>query len=93
MDAHSAVNQRFWDEIAPLHAASDYYDVDRFLAGATSLGDVEIAEVGEVVTALIDAGISIEFLHEFPSDVPSADGPAATALPGLFSVRGKVWPQ
>lgn len=48
MDAHTGVNQRFWDEIAPLHAASDYYDVDRFLAGATTLGDAEIAEVGEV---------------------------------------------
>lgn len=48
MDAHSGVNQKFWDEIAPLHAASDYYDVDRFLAGAITLGDVEIAEVGEV---------------------------------------------
>jgi 2-polyprenyl-3-methyl-5-hydroxy-6-metoxy-1,4-benzoquinol methylase len=48
MDAHTGVNQRFWDEIAPLHAASDYYDVDGFLAGATTLGDVEVAEVGGV---------------------------------------------
>lgn len=252
MDVHTGVNQRFWDEIAPLHAASDHYDVDRFLGGATTLGGIEIAEVGEVaglrmahlmchigldtmswvrrgaqvtgvdfsteaigiarglaqragldvtfvctdvldadrhldrhgsdvvflsrgvlmwiedipalaevcasllkpggvfylldihplamaigqtadglhlqrsyfhsptpttvredgsyavsdaglqnqetrewthsvgevVTALINAKISIEFLHEFPSDAPSADGPAATALPGLLSVRG-----
>ncbi|HEY2174787.1 MAG TPA: class I SAM-dependent methyltransferase [Mycobacteriales bacterium] len=257
MDAHTGVNQRFWDEIAPLHAASDYYDVDGFLAGATTLGDVEIAEVGgvtglrmahlmchigldtmswarrgaqvtgvdfsteaisiarglaqragldvpfvcadvfdvdrhldrrtydvvflsrgvlmwvedipalaevcasllkpggffylldihplamaiaqtpdglhlqqsyfhsptpsavstdgsyaisdaglqhqetrewihsvgDVVTALINAGIIIEFLHEFPADAPTAGGPAAAALPALFSVRGTNWAQ
>lgn len=48
MDEHTIVNQRFWDEIAPHHAASDFYDVESFVAGADTLSPIEIAEVGEV---------------------------------------------
>ncbi|MBM7788520.1 class I SAM-dependent methyltransferase [Tenggerimyces flavus] len=48
MDAHTATNQRLWDELAPLHAASEFYDVDAFLRGKDTLADVEVAEVGDV---------------------------------------------
>jgi SAM-dependent methyltransferase len=41
-------NQAYWDERAPLHTASDFYDVPRFKAGATSLRPFEIAENGDV---------------------------------------------
>ena len=56
--------------------------------------------MGEIVTALIDAGLRIEFLHEFdfvdwPMDflVPSSDGrwrlppEVSGELPLFFSVR------
>lgn len=116
MDPHTATNQRLWDELAPMHAASEYYDVESFLRGRDTLTDVEVAEVGEVrgkrlvhlmchfgldtlswarrgatvtgvdfseaAIALIDAGIRIEFLHEFPEP--------GGRLPAMFSVRGRA---
>jgi 2-polyprenyl-3-methyl-5-hydroxy-6-metoxy-1,4-benzoquinol methylase len=48
VDPHTATNQRLWDELAPLHAASEYYDVDSFLEGKDTLTEVEVAEVGDV---------------------------------------------
>lgn len=53
MNDHAAVNQAFWDEIAPHHAASEFYAVEQFLATNDSLGEIEKAELGTV------AGLSI----------------------------------
>ena len=53
MADHAAANRAFWDEIAPHHAASEFYAVERFLSNPDSLGDIEKAEVGPV------AGLSI----------------------------------
>jgi SAM-dependent methyltransferase len=36
------------DERVPIHTASDFYDVEGFLAGASSLRPFEVAEVGDV---------------------------------------------
>lgn len=48
VNEHTAVNRQFWDEVAPHHAASSFYGVAAFVAGADSLGDIELAEVGDV---------------------------------------------
>jgi 2-polyprenyl-3-methyl-5-hydroxy-6-metoxy-1,4-benzoquinol methylase len=48
VDEHLATNLRFWDEIAPHHAASQAYAVDSFVAGRNTLGAPELAEVGDV---------------------------------------------
>jgi 2-polyprenyl-3-methyl-5-hydroxy-6-metoxy-1,4-benzoquinol methylase len=48
MNQHTSVNQKFWDEIAPHHAASDFYAVEQFVAGGQTLGEIELAEVGAV---------------------------------------------
>jgi 2-polyprenyl-3-methyl-5-hydroxy-6-metoxy-1,4-benzoquinol methylase len=48
MDQHTSVNQKFWDEIAPHHAASEFYAVERFVAGADTLGEIELAELPDV---------------------------------------------
>jgi 2-polyprenyl-3-methyl-5-hydroxy-6-metoxy-1,4-benzoquinol methylase len=53
MNDHTAVNRAVWDEIAPHHAASDLYAVERFLSVRDSLGAIEKAEIGPV------AGLSI----------------------------------
>ncbi|HET7481824.1 MAG TPA: class I SAM-dependent methyltransferase [Actinomycetota bacterium] len=42
------VNRERWDELSPLHADSDYYDVEGFKAGGIRLSDYEIEEVGDV---------------------------------------------
>jgi SAM-dependent methyltransferase len=42
------INRAHWDEVTPLHVASDFYDVASFKAGRSSLLSVEQAEVGEV---------------------------------------------
>lgn len=41
-------NRRLWDARTPIHAASDYYDVEGFRAGASSLHDLEVGEVTAV---------------------------------------------
>ena len=53
MNAHTVVNQAFWDEIAAHHAASDFYAVEEFIGHRDSLGEIEKAELGPV------AGLSI----------------------------------
>lgn len=48
MSDHTAVNQAFWDEISPHHAASDFYAVQQFLSSHDNLGAIERDEVGSV---------------------------------------------
>ncbi|MFH8513708.1 class I SAM-dependent methyltransferase [Streptomyces gelaticus] len=46
-DWHEA-NRAHWDERVPIHARSDFYDLDSFRAGKDALRDFELAEVGDV---------------------------------------------
>lgn len=46
--AWSAANLAHWDERAPLHAASRFYDLDGFVAGGSTLRAFELEEVGDV---------------------------------------------
>ncbi|MEV7567137.1 class I SAM-dependent methyltransferase [Streptomyces tanashiensis] len=41
-------NRARWDERVPIHAASEFYDLDAFRAGKDALRDFELAEVGDV---------------------------------------------
>ena len=43
-----AVNRALWDERVPIHVDSGFYDVARFLAGASTLRAFEIDELGDV---------------------------------------------
>lgn len=43
-----ALNRANWDDRVPVHVGSDFYDVAGFRAGASSLRDFELAEVGDV---------------------------------------------
>jgi SAM-dependent methyltransferase len=43
-----AVNRAHWDELVPIHARSDFYDVERFKTGGTSLKSVELEQLGDV---------------------------------------------
>lgn len=47
MDRHTTVNQAFWDDVAPHHAQSDFYGIERFLTEKDSLGEIERAELGD----------------------------------------------
>ena len=42
-------NRANWDERVPIHVASDFYDVEGFVAGQTSLDEFEISEIGPMV--------------------------------------------
>ncbi len=48
MNPHSLSNRDFWDELVPMHRASEFYDVASFLAGKTSLLPLELREMGDV---------------------------------------------
>jgi SAM-dependent methyltransferase len=48
MDPRLEANREFWDELASIHAASQYYGVASFRAGASTLTPLERGEVGEV---------------------------------------------
>ena len=49
MNRRLQVNRTNWNERTPVHAASDFYDVEGFKAGRITLKDLERREVGEVV--------------------------------------------
>jgi SAM-dependent methyltransferase len=46
-------NRAWWDERVPHHVASELYDVDAFLAGASALRDFVVEEVGDVAGATL----------------------------------------
>jgi SAM-dependent methyltransferase len=48
MNEQTEANRRHWDEVVPVHAASDFYDVPSFKAGETKLKPVELEELGDV---------------------------------------------
>ena len=48
MDEYFAANRARWDELAPQHARSAYYDVEAFKAGESSLRSIEREELGDV---------------------------------------------
>jgi SAM-dependent methyltransferase len=48
MDPRLESNRRRWDELVPIHAASRFYDVGGFLAGACTLLPIELGELGEL---------------------------------------------
>lgn len=48
MDNRLEVNRNNWNERTPVHAASDFYDVEGFKAGSITLKDIERREVGDV---------------------------------------------
>jgi SAM-dependent methyltransferase len=45
---HTAANRRHWDELVPVHIASDFYNVASFKAGRTTLTALELEELGDV---------------------------------------------
>jgi len=48
MDEHTEANRRRWNEVTPIHAASDFYDLAGFRAGRSSLRLIEVEELGDV---------------------------------------------
>jgi SAM-dependent methyltransferase len=41
-------NRELWDERVPIHVASEFYDVERFVAGASTLRPFEVEELGDL---------------------------------------------
>jgi SAM-dependent methyltransferase len=48
MNEHMEANRRHWDEVVPIHVASEMYHVDDFRAGKSKLKHVELQELGDV---------------------------------------------
>ncbi len=48
VDARLEPNREFWDERVAIHVDSDFYDVERFKAGASTLRPFEIEEMGPI---------------------------------------------
>ena len=48
LDPYREANRARWDESVQVHAASDFYGVDRFLAGESTLLPLDLEEVGDV---------------------------------------------
>ena len=46
-EAHE-VNRRRWNEVTPVHVGSEFYDVEGFVGGRSTLGEVERAAVGDL---------------------------------------------
>jgi len=50
MDEYLEANRRMWDNLVPIHAASEFYDVEGFKQGKCTLLDIEVEEVGDVTS-------------------------------------------
>ena len=48
MDEYMKNNQEMWDDWAPLHAQSEFYDVEGFKKGRCTLYPIELEEMGDV---------------------------------------------
>ena len=48
MDDYLRSNRENWNERTPIHARSDFYDVEGFKAGKSTLTSIELAELGDV---------------------------------------------
>ena len=48
LDPYREANRARWDESVAIHAASDFYGVDRFLAGESTLLELDHQEIGDV---------------------------------------------
>jgi len=48
MDKYLRANRDMWNRLAPIHAASDFYENEAFLESQCTLDPIEVEEVGEV---------------------------------------------
>jgi len=48
MEGFFRTNLKRWNELAKIHAESDYYDLEGFKAGKSSLHSIELEELGDV---------------------------------------------
>ena len=48
MNEFTEANRRHWNEIVPIHVASDFYDIASFKAGKSKLKPIELEELGDV---------------------------------------------
>jgi len=48
LDRYLQANRAHWDEAVAIHATSEFYGVDRFLAGESTLLQLDLDEVGDV---------------------------------------------
>lgn len=48
MEDYLRRNRDLWDELTPIHARSEFYDVDGFKSGRSTLKSIELEELGDV---------------------------------------------
>ena len=48
MDGYLEANRELWNELTPIHARSEFYDVEGFKNGGCALSPIELEEVGDV---------------------------------------------
>jgi SAM-dependent methyltransferase len=48
VNQYTEANRKHWDEVVPIHVASEMYDVAAFKAGKSKLKGIEVEELGDV---------------------------------------------
>ena len=48
MKEYTESNKELWNELTPVHAASDFYRLNEFKDGENKLKSIELEEVGDV---------------------------------------------
>jgi len=48
MENYQEINKSWWDQVVPTHLGSEYYDVQGFLSGKSSLQEAELTLLGDI---------------------------------------------
>jgi hypothetical protein len=75
-------NRAMWEERVPIHVDSDFYDVERFLAGATTLRPFEIEELPEPCSPAGRSSSASRDIYRLPQGMPS--------MPLMYSRRATL---
>lgn len=95
-DRYRAANRARWDESVAVHAASDFYRVDDFLAGESTLLQLDLDEVGDVAGKSLlhlqcHFGLDTLSWARLGADVVGVDfAPSAVATARELAARAKL---
>ena len=78
MDKYLEANRELWDAWAPLHANSEFYDIEAFISGKYRLPKIQVEELGDIkgkklLHLMCHIGLDTLTLARFGAEVTGMD--------------------